>query len=138
MSSQPEDADFDRNRKGAMESDDRDLEKLEAVKDDEHTGQPEPQAEVPAPPPPVTFPEGGAQAWAVVAGSSCILFCTFGYLNAYGVYQNYYQTHQLANEEASTIAWIGSVQTCLLLGGGIVGGPLFDRYGAVKVSFFFL
>ncbi|KAJ5929482.1 hypothetical protein N7454_006432 [Penicillium verhagenii] len=80
--------------------------------------------------PQVTFPEGGLRAWSVVAGAFCISFCTFGYLNAYGVYQNYYSTHQLMGESASTIAWIGSVQTCLLLGGGIVGGPLFDKYGA--------
>jgi hypothetical protein len=40
-------------------------------------------------------------------------------------------------KSASAIAWIGSVQTCLLLGGGIVGGPLFDKYGAkVIVSTF--
>ncbi|OQE15059.1 hypothetical protein PENFLA_c034G05115 [Penicillium flavigenum] len=86
--------------------------------------------EVKAEQPQVTFPEGGLRAWSVVAGAFCISFCTFGYLNAYGVYQNYYSTHQLMGESASTIAWIGSVQTCLLLGGGIVGGPLFDKYGA--------
>ncbi|KAJ5202496.1 hypothetical protein N7449_004575 [Penicillium cf. viridicatum] len=77
----------------------------------------------------VAFPEGGLRAWSVVAGAFCISFCTFGYLNAYGVYQNYYSTHQLIEKSSSTIAWIGSVQTCLLLGGGIVGGPLFDKYG---------
>ncbi|KAJ5470245.1 hypothetical protein N7530_007602 [Penicillium desertorum] len=96
--------------------------------------------------PQVAFPEGGLRAWSVVAGAFCISFCTFGYLNAYGqvssverlaelslicsVYQNYYSTHQLMEKSASAIAWIGSVQTCLLLGGGIVGGPLFDKYGA--------
>lgn len=32
----------------------------------------------------VTFPEGGARAWSVVLGTSCILFCTFGYANAFG------------------------------------------------------
>ena len=30
------------------------------------------------------FPDGGLQAWGVVAGAFCVLFCTFGYLNAYG------------------------------------------------------
>lgn len=30
------------------------------------------------------FPEGGVKAWGVVAGAFCVLFCTFGYLNAYG------------------------------------------------------
>jgi len=30
------------------------------------------------------FPEGGLRAWLVVAATSCILFCTFGYANAFG------------------------------------------------------
>jgi len=33
---------------------------------------------------PLTFPEGGARAWSVVAGTSGVLFCTFGYANAFG------------------------------------------------------
>lgn len=37
------------------------------------------------------FPEGGLKAWAVVAGACCVLFCTFGYLNAFGyVYTGLY------------------------------------------------
>ena len=31
-----------------------------------------------------TYPEGGLRAWSVVAATSCILFCTFGYANAFG------------------------------------------------------
>jgi hypothetical protein len=31
-----------------------------------------------------TFPEGGARAWAVAAGAAGVLFCTFGYSNAFG------------------------------------------------------
>ncbi len=30
------------------------------------------------------FPEGGLRAWIVAASASGILFCTFGYLNAFG------------------------------------------------------
>jgi len=30
------------------------------------------------------FPEGGAQAWSVVAGATGILFCSLGYCNAFG------------------------------------------------------
>lgn len=30
------------------------------------------------------FPDGGIKAWGVVAGAFSVLFCTFGYLNAYG------------------------------------------------------
>jgi hypothetical protein len=52
---------------------------------DKEIGQPasaEPVAEQTAQGP--SFPEGGLRAWTVVAGSFCILFCSFGYLNAYG------------------------------------------------------
>lgn len=78
----------------------------------------------------MSFPEGGFRAWSVVFGTSCILFCTFGYANAFGVYQEYYGTHQLQNKTPSTISWIGSLQIFFLFGGSLIGGPLFDRFGA--------
>lgn len=49
------------------------------------------------------------------------------------IYQDYYSEHMLSHETQSTISWIGSVQLFFLYAGGVVGGPLFDRYGA-KVS----
>lgn len=51
------------------------------------------------------------------------------------VYQEYYETHQLQDQSSSSIAWIGSLQLFFLFGGSLVGGPLFDRFGA-GVSFF--
>ena len=30
------------------------------------------------------FPDGGLKAWSVVAGTACLLFCNFGYANAFG------------------------------------------------------
>jgi hypothetical protein len=33
------------------------------------------------------FPEGGARAWSVALGTAGILFCTFGYVNAFGYIQ---------------------------------------------------
>ena len=79
------------------------------------------------------FPEGGARAWAVASAAGGILFCTMGYINAFGLYQEYYESHQLHDQSPSTISWIGSLQSFFLFGGALVGGPLFDRYGA-KVS----
>ncbi|GFF40604.1 LOW QUALITY PROTEIN: riboflavin transporter MCH5 [Aspergillus udagawae] len=79
------------------------------------------------------FPDGGARAWMVALGAGGVLFCTFGYVNAFGVYQAYYITHQLSQYSAADIAWIGSVQTFFLFGSGLVGGPLFDRYGAKAI-----
>ncbi|KDQ61330.1 hypothetical protein JAAARDRAFT_30747 [Jaapia argillacea MUCL 33604] len=81
---------------------------------------------VPAPGPPGDFPDGGWEAWSVVAGAWLTSFCTFGYINAYGVYQNYYQLHQLSNYTPSDISWIGSLQLGFIFWGGIFVGRLFD------------
>ncbi|KAJ7467469.1 MFS general substrate transporter [Mycena latifolia] len=50
---------------------------------------------------PPAFPEGGLQAWATVAGAFLVQFCGFG--------------------------WIGSINTFLLISGGLISGRLFDR-----------
>ncbi|KAG2346560.1 MFS general substrate transporter [Suillus weaverae] len=76
-------------------------------------------------PPP--FPEGGLQAWLTVLGGSMILFCTFGAVQSFGVYQAYYSSHYLSQYVASDISWIGSVQTFLLFFGGLPAGKLFDE-----------
>ncbi|KAI0096949.1 monocarboxylate permease-like protein [Nemania sp. FL0031] len=76
------------------------------------------------------YPEGGWKAWGVAAGTSFTLFCSLGYVNSFGVYQAYYMTHQLSDQEPSRIAWIGSLQFYLVFSAGVFGGPLFDLYGA--------
>ena len=75
-------------------------------------------------------PDGGLQAWLVAAGASATFFAALGYSNTFGVFQEYYITHQLSHKSATDIAWIGSVSTFLQFAGGAIGGPLFDRYGA--------
>lgn len=60
---------------------------------------------------PKAFPEGGAAAWLTVAGSSACLFVSFGWINCVGVFQEYYQTHQLAKYSPSDIAWIPALQS---------------------------
>ncbi|KAG8416070.1 hypothetical protein J3459_013829 [Metarhizium acridum] len=82
------------------------------------------------PKPPADWPEGGTRAWLVVVGGFCVSFSTFGYSNGYGIYQDYYSQRMLSHETQSTISWIGSVQLFFLYDGGVIGGPLFDRYGA--------
>lgn len=44
-----------------------------------------------------------------------------------GAYQSYYETVLLREKTASEISWIGSLQTFLLLFGGVLAGPLFDK-----------
>ncbi|TXT07342.1 hypothetical protein VHUM_03062 [Vanrija humicola] len=97
------------------------------------------------PPPPPALdppPEGGREAWLTVFGGFCAAFVQFGLANAFGVFQGYYETHQLSAYSPSTISWIGAVQQFLLFFGGIFTGRLFDAYGAhallVPGSFLFV
>ncbi|KAH8888967.1 MFS general substrate transporter [Thozetella sp. PMI_491] len=69
------------------------------------------------------------QSWLAVLGASFALFNTVGFLNAYGVFQAYYQTHFLSERSASDIAWIGSVSIFLLYLGAGFTGPLVDKFG---------
>ncbi|KAK2035187.1 MFS general substrate transporter [Colletotrichum zoysiae] len=93
-------------------------------------GQPEAQS----PPPKTTpglgaVPDGGLRAWMVAAGAATIFFCTLGLSNTFGLFEEYYLTHQLQDYTASAVSWIGSVQSFLQFFSGMLGGPLFDRYG---------
>ncbi|KAJ2906326.1 monocarboxylate permease-like protein [Zalerion maritima] len=74
-------------------------------------------------------PDGGFRAWMAAVGSSCVLFCTMGFMNSSGVFQAYYMTTLLAENTPDDIAWIISLQAFLIFFCGILGGPLFDRFG---------
>ena len=74
-------------------------------------------------------PDGGLQAWLVVAGTFLLIMTNFGLLTSYGVFQTYYVSHQLAHMAASTVSWIGSLQTFMILGGSFVFGKISDDYG---------
>ncbi|KAK9376094.1 major facilitator superfamily domain-containing protein [Lipomyces chichibuensis] len=79
--------------------------------------------------PAVTFPDGGRQAWLCVVGGFCSQFCSFGWLNTCGVFQEYYLQHQLKGYSATTVSWISSLQMLILFAGGLIVGRLFDSYG---------
>ncbi|GAA5971468.1 hypothetical protein JCM11641_008366 [Rhodosporidiobolus odoratus] len=72
-------------------------------------------------------PDGGLKAWLTVLGGWLILFSTFGYVNAFGVFQSYYKEYVFQDHSESDISWIGSVQLCLTLSMALVAGPLFDK-----------
>lgn len=85
-------------------------------------------------PPPAAFdprqnPDGGLQAWLCVLGAFFTLFCSFGWINTIAVFQNYYQSHQLAEYSPSTVAWIPSLETFMNFFLGPFVGAIFDRYG---------
>ncbi|OHE91577.1 hypothetical protein CORC01_13125 [Colletotrichum orchidophilum] len=69
--------------------------------------------------------DGGRLAWLQVAGSFFLFFNSWGILSSYGVFQAYYQEH-MKNVPADSIAWIGSIQSSLLLFTGVLVGPLYD------------
>ncbi|KAL5364901.1 major facilitator superfamily domain-containing protein [Aspergillus floccosus] len=75
-------------------------------------------------------PDGGVQSWLVAAGGACVFFSALGFSNSFGVFEEYYLTHQLQGESANKVAWIGSLATFLQFAIGAIGGPLFDRFGA--------
>ncbi|OTB04515.1 hypothetical protein M426DRAFT_58431 [Hypoxylon sp. CI-4A] len=75
-------------------------------------------------------PDGGFRAWLVAVGACCVFFSALGFSNAFGVFEEYYLTHQLEGESADKIAWIGSLAVFLQFLSGNIGGPIFDRYGA--------
>ncbi|KAI1101419.1 MFS general substrate transporter [Jackrogersella minutella] len=75
-------------------------------------------------------PDGGFRAWLVTIGASCIFFSALGFSNAFGVFEQYYLTHQLEGQSPDDVAWIGSLAMFLQFLSGNIGGPLFDRFGA--------
>jgi MFS family permease len=87
-----------------------------------HTSAPSSIPSSPSPP-----PNGGTTAWLHALGSFFLLFNTWGILNAFGVYQTYYESGALFTESSSNISWIGSIQAFMLLMTGVFAGPVYDR-----------
>ncbi|OAA53360.1 Major facilitator superfamily domain, general substrate transporter [Cordyceps fumosorosea ARSEF 2679] len=69
-------------------------------------------------------PDGGRLAWTHALLMHIVFFNTWGVVNGYGVFQDYY-TAALARPP-SDIAWIGSVGTFLLFGVGVASGRATD------------
>lgn len=90
---------------------------------------------------PNAFPDGGFQAWFCIAGGWCTVFSSFGWVNCtmkvfvlryplcvfffffffsltrlsgIGVFQDYYQAHQLASYDPSDVAWIPATEGFML------------------------
>jgi len=75
-------------------------------------------------------PDGGTLAWVQVAASFFVLMNTWGIVNTFGAYQNFYKRDLLRSHSPSAISWIGSIQGYLLLTVGALTGPCFDAgYG---------
>lgn len=77
------------------------------------------------------IPDGGWQAWSVIFGLFWMYFFTFGSVNSFGVYEQYYAKHLLPDKTMSQIAWIGAFQFFFVFALGIIAGRLFDM-GIIK------
>jgi MFS family permease len=77
-------------------------------------------------------PNGGTRAWLQVFGTFGVFFNTWGLLNTFGVFQTYYERGELFIQSSSNISWVGSIQAFLVLVGGLISGPLYDR-GLLRV-----
>ena len=64
-------------------------------------------SQLPGPP-----PDGGSQAWLQVVVGHLVIFNSWGYISAFGVFQAYYET--TLQRPPSDISWIGSFQTFLI------------------------
>ncbi|KAH9217959.1 major facilitator superfamily transporter [Leptodontidium sp. 2 PMI_412] len=74
-------------------------------------------------------PDGGVTAWLVVFGAWCTSFCSFGWLNSIGTFQEYYSVDLLSQYSAGKISWIPSLQLFFMFAMGPIVGSLYDRYG---------
>ncbi|CAK7233211.1 hypothetical protein SCUCBS95973_008517 [Sporothrix curviconia] len=72
------------------------------------------------------------RALATLLGSFCVMVRSvsfFGWINCIGVFQQYYETHQLIGYSESTISWIISAELFLMFMGAPIVGKLFDNFG---------
>ncbi|KAA8569948.1 hypothetical protein EYC84_002286 [Monilinia fructicola] len=64
-----------------------------------------------------------------VIGAFSIMFCSVGFINAFGVFQEYYAENMLAHKSASDISWLGSFNVFCMFGGTLIAGYVNDKYG---------
>ncbi|KIP07467.1 hypothetical protein PHLGIDRAFT_118048 [Phlebiopsis gigantea 11061_1 CR5-6] len=89
--------------------------------------QPKEQVSETAAPAAPQFPEGGLRGWLTVAGGSMVVMCTFGIVQSFGVFQDYYTRITLSEHTPSQISWIGSFQLFLLFAIALPSGRLYDE-----------
>jgi MFS family permease len=65
----------------------------------------------------------------VLVGAFCAFFCSVGFFNAFGIFQEYYHGHQLADKSDFDISWIGSFAICAMYLSSPAVGIAYDRVG---------
>lgn len=75
------------------------------------------------------FPDGGSKAWLCVAGGAACFFCSFGWTNCIGLFEDYYIRGPLSDYSPGAVSWITSLEMFFMLACGPVVGKLLDDYG---------
>ncbi|PNY28222.1 transporter MCH4 [Tolypocladium capitatum] len=78
----------------------------------------------PLPSPAIPTPDAGLTAWLQVLAGHLVLFNSWGYIISFGIFQPYYA--RTLGIELSAVAWIGSIQICLIFFVGTFSGRAFD------------
>ncbi|KAL7917814.1 major facilitator superfamily domain-containing protein [Trichoderma austrokoningii] len=71
-----------------------------------------------------TRPNGGCKSWFQVACGFSLMSNTYGLINTFGIYQNYYTEHFPFSPSRASL--IGEIQTFLLFFANGAAGPLYD------------
>ncbi|CAP74170.1 Pc14g00290 [Penicillium rubens Wisconsin 54-1255] len=69
------------------------------------------------------------RACLVIFGAFTCAFCTVGFMNSFGIFQEYYTKNQLSSSPTSTIAWLGAIAIFLLFAISVGAGAMLDIFG---------
>jgi len=65
----------------------------------------------------------------VLIGAFCAFFCSVGFFNAFGIFQEYYHEHQLPDKSDFDISWIGSFAIFAMYITSPAVGVAYDKVG---------
>ncbi|KAJ2033595.1 hypothetical protein GGI03_001635 [Coemansia sp. RSA 2337] len=74
-------------------------------------------------------PADGLFGWIPTLAAMVNYMFIFGVSNSYGVFSTYYLNVKFAGTSATTLAWIGTLVTSLMLGCSILTGAMSDKLG---------
>ncbi|KAL5373334.1 hypothetical protein DPSP01_012776 [Paraphaeosphaeria sporulosa] len=83
-----------------------------------------------------THQDGGRQAWLTVVGSFLVYYSSFGLVNSFGFFQDYYQNEHLRTISPSTVAFIGTLQLALMNVLSTMAGGICDAHGSKGLYLF--
>ncbi|KAF4760263.1 hypothetical protein HAV15_006799 [Penicillium sp. str.  len=69
------------------------------------------------------------RAWLSIFGAFTCAFCTVGFMNSFGIFQEYYAKNQLSSSSTSTVAWIGAISIFFLFATSVGAGAMLDIFG---------